>query len=461
MKIRSLTLSVVAALQLAAASAHAQEHVSHGRFADVALYRPAAEVKSFVLFLSGDGGWNQGVEDMARALAGEGALVAGVDVPKFLASFRGDGASCVNPDGDLENLSHYVQGYAQLPTYYAPLLVGYSSGASLAYAMLAQAGSGTFAGAVTLGFCPDLEIKTPLCHGAGLRYVARPSGKGIDLASSSVLGGPWWALHGEQDGVCDVDTTRTFVGAAPGATLVSLPNVGHGYSVQRNWLPQLLDTYRAAAAKTCNALEAPSLTGLPLVEMPTERGGDLFAVIVSGDGGWAGLDKDVAAGLVARGIPVVGLDSLRYFWKERTPDGFAADLDRILNFYADHWGKKRALVIGYSQGADVLPFALNRLSPDANALVARSVLLAPAEMASFEFHLTNWIGGNSGDLPVKPEIERLDLSRLACLYGRDESDESPCATLGPAARVRALPGGHHFNGAYTELVSEITADMSW
>ena len=42
MKIRSLSLSVIAAMQLAAASADAQEHVSHGRFADVALYHPAA-----------------------------------------------------------------------------------------------------------------------------------------------------------------------------------------------------------------------------------------------------------------------------------------------------------------------------------------------------------------------------------------------------------------------------------
>ena len=173
MKIRSLTLSVVAALQLAAASADAQEHVAHGRFADVALYRPAAEVKSFVLFLSGDGGWNQGVEDMARALAGEGALVAGVDVPKFLASFRGDGTSCVNPDGDLENLSHYLQGYAQLPTYFAPMLVGYSSGASLAYAMLAQAGSGTFAGTAGTSTKPPLIAGRPSEMPPGESIVAR------------------------------------------------------------------------------------------------------------------------------------------------------------------------------------------------------------------------------------------------------------------------------------------------
>jgi type IV secretory pathway VirJ component len=238
--------------------------------------------------------------------------------------------------------------------------------------------------------------------------------------------------------------------------------VGHGYSVQRNWLPQLLASYHAAAAKTSTALAAPSLPGLPLVELPAAPGGgDLFAVLVSGDGGWAGLDKEVAQGLAARGIPVVGVDSLRYFWKARTPDGFAADLDRLLRFYAQHWDKRRALVIGYSQGADVLPFALSRLSPEADALVERSVLLAPAEKAAFEFHLTSWIGGNSGDLPVKPEIERLDLARVACIYGQDEAAESPCATLDPAARVRVLPGGHHFNGAYAELVGEITAGMSW
>ncbi len=422
MKTRSSVLPLVAALALAAQSVEAQEHVSHGRFADVALYRPASEPKSFVLFLSGDGGWNQGVDGMARALAGEGALVAGVDVPRFLASFAGDGASCANPDGDLENLSHYLQGYTQLPTYFEPLLVGYSSGATLAYAMLAQAPSGTFAGAVSLGFCPGLELIAPPCAGDGLRYQTRPPHRGIDLAATSTLGGPWWALHGEQDAVCDIATTRAFVAAAPQATLVSLPNVGHGYSVQRNWLPQLLDTYRAAVAKGSSALAAPSLPDLPLVEVPAApaHNGDLFAVLVSGDGGWAGLDKEVAAGLAARGIPVVGVDSLRYFWKARTPDAFAADLDRLLRFYTQHWGKRRALVIGYSQGADVLPFAMNRLSPEARALVERSVLLAPAQMASFEFHLTSWIGGNSGDLPVKPEIERLDLGRVACIYGRDE-----------------------------------------
>ena len=123
-----------------------------------------------MLFLSGDGGWNLGVVDMAQALANEGALVAGVDVPQLLANLEKDNESCVSPDGDLENLSHFVQSYAALPTYHEAVLVGYSSGATLAYAMLAQAPTNTFAGALSIGFCPDLLLHKPLCGGEGLEF---------------------------------------------------------------------------------------------------------------------------------------------------------------------------------------------------------------------------------------------------------------------------------------------------
>jgi type IV secretory pathway VirJ component len=39
-----------------------------------------------------------------------------------------------------------------------------------------------------------------------------------------------------------------------------------------------------------------------------------MAVMYSGDGGWVGLDRDVAAVLAKAGVPVVGIDSLSYFW---------------------------------------------------------------------------------------------------------------------------------------------------
>ncbi len=55
-----------------------------GRFGQVSVYRPAGAPNAVALFFSGDGGWNQGVIDMARAVAASGTLVLGVDTPGYL-----------------------------------------------------------------------------------------------------------------------------------------------------------------------------------------------------------------------------------------------------------------------------------------------------------------------------------------------------------------------------------------
>jgi type IV secretory pathway VirJ component len=448
------------AIALAALPVRADETLSHGRFATVTLYRPAGDVKSVVLFLSGDGGWNQGVVDMAQALSHEGALVAGIDVPKLLANLDKDGEACVSPDGDLENLSHYIQSYAKLPTYHTPVLVGYSSGATLAYAMLAQAPVNTFAGALSLGFCPDLLLHRNPCAGEGLRFNRRKQDGGIDVLPSAKLGNPWIVLNGAQDQVCDVGAAREFVAQTHNATFVELPKVGHGYSVTRNWMPQFLTAFHSLEAVTHAALPPPpaSLADLPLIELPAAGNGDVFAVLLSGDGGWAGLDKDVASALAAQGISVVGLDSLRYFWTARTPDTLAADLDRVLRYYTATWHKSHAVLIGYSQGADVLPFAVNRLPSASRSVVERTVMMGLGENASFEFHFTNWLGADSG-LPILPEVARLDAGSTLCLYGKDEGD-SLCPKV-PAGHVQAvqLAGGHHFGGAYDSLARRITAGL--
>ena len=122
-------MTKILALALAGVSlvmpAHAQERISHGSFDNVALYRPDGEAKQFVLMLSGETGWDKSMDQAARGLNGEGAMVAGIDMRRLRKKFRGGGGDCVLPDGDLENLSHYLQGYARQPTYRTPLLVGY------------------------------------------------------------------------------------------------------------------------------------------------------------------------------------------------------------------------------------------------------------------------------------------------------------------------------------------------
>jgi type IV secretory pathway VirJ component len=449
----ALTLS----LTFWAGPGRAAETLSHGRFKHVEIFRPQGEVKHFALLMSGDGGWGSRLATIATALASDGTLVAGVDTPELFADLEKDGGSCVSPDGDLENLSHYVQAYYKVPTYYTPILIGYSAGATLAYTSLAQAPAGIFGGALTLSFCVDLDLRKPLCQAQGLRYQKLKGG--VRLLPPAQLHAPWVALHGTQDHVCPIGEARAFVAQTKGARLVELPNVTHMYR-GTDWLPQLKSAFESiVATQVVQRLPQPpaSLADLPVVEVEATAGSavpgssDSFAVLISGDGGWAGIDKQVAGLLADRGVPTAGVDSLRYFWTPRTPAELAQDVDRIVRYYAFHWKKKNAVLVGYSQGADVLPFAVNRLPAATRALVRMTVLIGVSETAAFEFHVANWIGADSGGLPVKPEIDKLTSADTLCVYGDDDSDSICPRVSAQHARIIKLPGGHHFGGNYLPL----------
>lgn len=444
-------------------AAAAEESFTFGRFGAVTLYRPSAPPSAVVLFLSGDGGWNRGVVDMARELVGLDALVVGIDITRYFRNLEAAGDACSYPAADLESLSKFAQKRLGLPRYLTPVLVGYSSGATLVYAVLVQAPQNTFAGAISLGFCPDLPVTKPLCRGNGLEWRPGPHEQGYAFLPRRSLRSPWTVLHGTIDQVCSLESARSFVAAVPGADIIELPKVGHGFSVQRNWLPQL----RAAFARIRDRHQGTSeqssegVLDLPVVEV-TAQGNDrdLFAVVLSGDGGWAGIDREIGEDLAKQGIAVVGLNSLQYFWTARTPAATAADVARLLRHYLHAWDKRQAVLIGYSFGADVLPFAVNRLPEDLRDRVVLVVLIGPGSHASFEFQMSDWLGGEPGGptWPLLPEMTRMHGSIL-CLYGEEESD-SVCRRVTPGSIESVqLKGGHHFGGHYSAITERIVQKM--
>jgi type IV secretory pathway VirJ component len=441
----------------------APEHISHGRFQNLAVYLPQGSPqgapRSMVLLLADPGGSNAGV-DLALQLARHGAMVAVIDVRKFDEALGADGADCVFPDGDLENLSHFIQAYYHLPVYRPPLLVGYGAGANLAYAVLAQAPAQTFAGAITVGFCPETSLRKPLCKGGALQS-ERTANQELRYLPAPQLDDPWVTLQGMHQDRCGVDAIHEFVAHTPGAAVVALPESDPESSSR--WLPALLAAFDTLAQRTARdmAPRAPvALGNLPVVEVAARLGApptDLLAIILSGDGGWAGLDKEVAQALAEHGIPVAGLDSLRYFWSVRTPQGLAGDIDRMIRYYIEHFGKQRVLLIGYSQGADVLPFAVNRLAASTRAHIALGVLMGMSEHAVFEFHVSNWISNDNSGPATMPEVSRIAGIPILCIYGEGDND-SLCPKLDAAkVRIVKLPGGHHFNGDYAGLAREILA----
>jgi type IV secretory pathway VirJ component len=458
--------AAIAAPPASPASAVSPAHLSHGRFHDLLVYTPEGTATSVALFLSGDQGWTAATDRMARLLTQRGALVAGIDFAKLKANLEADGDACVFPDGDLENLSHFVQAYYHAPNYLAPVLVGYAGGGTLAYATLAQAPRNTFAAALTLGFCPTLELDKPLCKGAGLEFKPSAHDHGVDLLPLRRLGNPWVTLQGADDLACPIAAAREFTSQMQGAALVTLPHVTHDFSAASPWAPQYSAAYSVLATQNPTRVAPPpaSLSDLPIIEIaaqvpgaprPVSAASDTFAIFMSGDGGWAGLDQDVAAALAANGIPVVGLDSLRYYWTARSPEGLAADTDRMIRYYLPYFGKQRVLLIGYSQGADVLPFAVNRLPAATRARVALAAVMGMSEHALFEFHLTSWVSDDNSGPATLPEIERISGVPLLCIYGADETD-SLCPKLDPKRfHVVKLKGGHHFDGDYAGLAREI------
>jgi type IV secretory pathway VirJ component len=231
--------------------------------------------------------------------------------------------------------------------------------------------------------------------------------------------------------------------------------------VPRNWEPQFVEAYRAIADATRQHYQprasVPEVQDLPLVEVLATAAveGKELAIILTGDGGWAELDKTVAAGLAAAGIPTVGLSSLRYFWTPRTPDAAATDLGRIITHYTAAWHKDRVIVIGYSFGADVLPFLVNRLEPAVRERIANVALLGLETTAAFEFHLAEWVGRSAGEqFPTVPEVDRL-LVPTTCVQGAREEDSACPLIRNPRVRVVPVGVGHHFSGEYGQLVDVI------
>jgi len=203
---------------------------------------------------------------------------------------------------------------------------------------------------------------------------------------------------------------------------------------------------------------------LPLVELRASGARTAtLAVILSGDGGWADIDKHIGQTLAERGVDVIGFDDRAYLrGGKRDPDGTARDVGRTAAYYLSAWGDQRLVLIGYSRGADFLPFVANRLAPALRARLALLAMLGLQERASFHYRFSDLWATRSrpSDIPILPELERLRGTNMLCVYGRDE-DESLCRGIDstlvyPVAR----PGKHHFDGDYHLLTTIILGRLS-
>jgi type IV secretory pathway VirJ component len=184
---------------------------------------------------------------------------------------------------------------------------------------------------------------------------------------------------------------------------------------------------------------------LPLVHVPAAPSapGRPLVLLLSGDGDWSAFVHDLAAALAAGGSPVLGLEARSYFSTARTPDETARALEQAVRAELAERHAESLVVIGYSRGADVAPFVLNRWPVDLRARVRAVALVGLGERASFEFHLEDLVREveRPTDLAIRPEVEKLGAVPLLCMRGESERG-SFCERPVPGMRTLVHPGGH-------------------
>jgi type IV secretory pathway VirJ component len=205
---------------------------------------------------------------------------------------------------------------------------------------------------------------------------------------------------------------------------------------------------------------------------------DVMAIIVSGDGGWADLDRRLGIAFIDRGIPVLGINSFKYYWRARDPVQTAQELDALMTKYLGVWGKRRIWLVGFSFGADVLPTIVDHLSAANRARITQLVLLSPSRDVTFEIELEGymikqgWLQEHLKNAlqhinpiphhePLPPLRALQGQPPVVCYYGLDDADDSLCDLAGLPAwvTVHAEKGGHHFDEGYQRLALQMLGEL--
>ena len=443
---------IAAALCLCASTAYAFQP---GRYGSVKLAEPTGEARGVVVYFSGRNGLSKADETAAQAIAKGGALVAEVDSKKYLSGLDKLNEKCHQLVYDTELLTRQLERERHLPTYLTPIVAGVGEGGTLAELNLVQAPAVTIAGAVSLDPAEIIASRRPICS---------------DLPTTARSGGFRYGAPKKLPGFWTVGFTHRM--RADREYIMKLRHEGAPIDLHelpprmatRDALRSLIEPHLARPGPTVAKIPtntAPTLdiSALPLTELPADHPSKLMAILLSGDGGWRDLDKTIAEDLQQQGVPVVGLDTLRYFWSKKTPQQTADVVAALIQTFMTKWHADKVALIGYSFGADVMPFAYNLLPPSLRDHVILISLLGLSKSADFEISVRGWLGEPPGPdaLPVLPQATKIPPHLIQCFYGQDETDTA-CPQLAQlGAETFRRNGAHHYDGNYGALADAILA----
>jgi len=406
--------------------------VTASRLVDIPISQPDNTPTSLVVYLSDRSGWKPSDDAMVEAMREAGSVVLSVDFAKYGKALDADTGACLYVVGEITDLAQAAMRKLGITTYLPPVVAGSGEGATFAYAAIADSPANTLGGAVAVSFTNHMSLRLPFCPGAKATKV----GGGYTYGFDAKLPGGAYLLVDQKDFAAVEEATA-------GADDIALQALDAGKEAG-----QLVEAVQALM----DELTPPG--DLPVVDMPARGTARSIAIFASGDGGWRDLDKTMGEWMSQQGVHVVGFDSLRYFWSKRRPEEFASDLSDLVK-QADPTGKLPVMLIGYSFGADTIPFTWPYLSQELKKRVRLVGLLALSKTTSFEVSVSGYLGMDDGEYRIAPAVAALPPRRVVCVYGEDE-DDGACTDklLDGVTRIKTA-GGHHFDGDYAALGQQL------
>jgi len=167
---------------------------------------------------------------------------------------------------------------------------------------------------------------------------------------------------------------------------------------------------------------------------------------ITGDGGWNKFSTAFVQHLNNKGYEIVGLNAREYFWHKKTAQQTADAMSLIIAGHMKSRKSKSFVLIGYSFGADVMPFVVTHSKAGMMTNLQYIILMSPAAKTDFEVHITELIGLGSGNgESVSAEVNKISHPVLF-VFGDKENDFPIHDIHIKNYKTEKLPGGHHYDG---------------
>lgn len=189
---------------------------------------------------------------------------------------------------------------------------------------------------------------------------------------------------------------------------------------------------------------------LPVIESRSTGTNDYYVIFLTGNGGWRNLVQSVTHYLNSKNISVLAINTKKYLLSEKGPAQIACDLESLIDRYNSKWEQKKVVLIGYSMGAEVLPFAINCMDENYINDVNDMILIGPWQKATFKVKLKDYFIEVNKGTDIYTELLKMKMKNVYVIC--DGNEFSICnKNLDGVIDNDLLGGGHHFGGDYVAL----------